>query len=81
LAILKDYRRFRFGRDLVLALHEWVKEDTRKLGEAKIAQVVCHSQLPVKSFYAKYGYLPEGDEFDEDGAPHQKMVARLSLQE
>ncbi|THG92616.1 hypothetical protein EW145_g8652 [Phellinidium pouzarii] len=28
-----------------------------------------------------YGYEPEGPEFEEDGAPHQKMVARLCIPE
>ncbi|KAN0097564.1 Acyl-CoA N-acyltransferase [Tylopilus felleus] len=76
LAVLKAYRQCRFGRDLVLALHRWVKDDAMRTGLQ--AHVVCHSQLPVQGFYAKYGYQPEGDEFDEDGAPHQKMVAYLS---
>lgn len=77
LAVLKPYRQYRFGRDLVLALHRWAKDDAERTG-LQAAQVICHSQLPVKGFYAKYGYQPEGDEFDEDGAPHQKMVAYLS---
>lgn len=80
LVVLKPYRRYRFGRDLVLALHEWVKEDAKHSLDVEIVKVVAHSQIPVIPFYSKYGYLPEGDEFDEDGAPHQKMVAYLSLQ-
>ncbi|KAI6003638.1 acyl-CoA N-acyltransferase [Pisolithus albus] len=80
LAVLQPYRRYRFGRDLVLALHGWVKEDAKCSSDVNMAKVVAHSQIPVKSFYSKYGYLQEGDEFDEDGAPHQKMVTYLSLQ-
>ncbi|KIJ69947.1 hypothetical protein HYDPIDRAFT_121162 [Hydnomerulius pinastri MD-312] len=79
LAVLKLYRQYRFGRDLVLALHQWVKDDAKQTGEMQVAKVVNHSQLPVKAFYSKFGYQSEGDEFDEDGAPHQKMVAYLSL--
>ncbi|KAG8218534.1 acyl-CoA N-acyltransferase [Butyriboletus roseoflavus] len=78
LAVLKPYRQYHFGRDLVLALHRWVIDDAKKDGAMHVARVVCHSQLPVKAFYSKYGYQSEGDEFDEDGAPHQKMVAYLS---
>lgn len=80
LAVLKSYRRHRFGRDLVFALHEWVKEDAKHPSDVEFVKVVAHSQIPVKPFYSKYGYLAEGNEFDEDGAPHQKMVAYLSLQ-
>jgi len=76
LAVLKDYRRYKFGRDLVFALHDWVKLDSKRVGGAK---VVIHSQIPAKGFYAKYGYEPEGEEFDEEGALHQKMVLRLPL--
>ncbi|KAI6163151.1 hypothetical protein EDD17DRAFT_1571463 [Pisolithus thermaeus] len=75
LAVLKPYRRYRFGRDLVLALHGWVKEDAKRSSDVDMAKVVAHSQIPVKQFYSKY------DEFDEDGAPHQKMVAYLSLRQ
>lgn len=53
LAVLKPYREYRFGRDLVLALHRWVKDDAARNGWP-LAKVVCHSQLPVKGFYAKY---------------------------
>jgi len=79
LAVLKHYRRYKFGRDLVLALHDWVKLETTRIGGFDHAEVVTHSQIPVKKFYAKYGYESEGEEFDEDGAPHQKMVLRLPL--
>ncbi|KAJ2970469.1 hypothetical protein NUW54_g12722 [Trametes sanguinea] len=82
LAVLKDYRKYRFGAALVQSLHDHVKADARASGLAgsdAAAKVIAHSQIPVKGFYAKFGYVPEGEEFDEDGAPHQKMVARLSL--
>jgi hypothetical protein len=36
----------------VLALHEWVTTDYQSRGEQS-AKVVCHSQIPVKAFYAK----------------------------
>ncbi|OBZ76550.1 Uncharacterized protein YyaT [Grifola frondosa] len=81
LAVLRDHREHRFGRALVLALHDHVKADAKICGLAPsdTVSVISHSQIPVKGFYAKFGYVPEGEEFDEDGAPHQKMVARLSL--
>jgi len=127
LAVLGEYRHHKFGGKLVLALHNWVKDDARRSGMIDFVKVVCHSQA-VRSdsagavaFYRKYdviimfpedsiwthrcfsslrfGYEEEvtmipvrdpmsfvhnmstyqGELFDEDGAPHQKMVARLSL--
>jgi predicted GNAT family N-acyltransferase len=52
LAILKAHRKHRFGRELMLALHDWVTSDYQSRGEQS-AKVVCHSQIPVKAFYAK----------------------------
>lgn len=52
LAVLKDFRKHHFGRELVLALHKWVATDAQSRGEHS-AKVTCHSQIPVKAFYAK----------------------------
>ncbi|TFK43765.1 acyl-CoA N-acyltransferase [Crucibulum laeve] len=80
LAVLKDYRRYRFGRELVLTLHDWVRQQALQAGDAGPVKIVCHSQIPVKGFYARFRYEAEGDEFDEDGDPHQKMILRMPLQ-
>ncbi|KAK0491312.1 acyl-CoA N-acyltransferase [Armillaria novae-zelandiae] len=83
LAVLDQYRQCKFGRELVLRLHDWVKIDASPMATMPehdvYAIVVSHSQIPVKGFYAKFGYIPEGAEFDEDGEPHQKMVLQLPL--
>ncbi|KAH9060954.1 acyl-CoA N-acyltransferase [Lactarius vividus] len=78
LAVLNDYRKLHLGRELVFALHDWVATDALSRGETS-AKVVSHSQIPAIAFYAKFGYTPEGDQFDEDGAPHQKMVLHLPI--
>jgi len=64
---------------LVLALHEWVKSDALRTALTGSVEIVSHSQIPAKGFYGKLGYQAEGEEFDEDGDPHQKMVLRLPL--
>ncbi|KAJ7774118.1 acyl-CoA N-acyltransferase [Mycena olivaceomarginata] len=79
LAVDKDYRKYKFGRLLVEKLHKWIQEDAKLTNRP--AEVECHSQIPVMGFYAKFGYTPEGEEFDEDGEPHHNMVVRLSLPE
>ncbi|KAG2013331.1 hypothetical protein CC2G_010253 [Coprinopsis cinerea AmutBmut pab1-1] len=79
LAVLKDYRRHRFGHELVSALHAWLKQHALQIGHLGPVEVVCHSQIPVQGFYAKFGYTPQGEPFDEDGDPHQKMVLRMPL--
>ncbi|KAI0089057.1 acyl-CoA N-acyltransferase [Irpex rosettiformis] len=78
LAVLKDYRQYRFGRELVQALEDWVRADAKN-NRLSVAKIHSHSQLYVKPFYAKFGYESEGDEFDEDGAPHQLMVCTVQI--
>ena len=82
LAVLKQYRKFRFGSELVSALHLHViqhEKNAKKLpsptttahataatatdilptsddlsaGNFDVVRVHCHSQIPVKSFYAR----------------------------
>ncbi|KAG2155046.1 acyl-CoA N-acyltransferase [Suillus bovinus] len=87
LAVLQEYRHYKFGRNLVLALHNWAEVHARNSGVTDYVKIVCHSQAAransagAIAFYRKLGYKEEGDLFDEDGEPHQKMVARLSLAE
>ena len=55
LAVLKDYRQYRFGRALVQSLHDFVKSDAKASGSrvSDTVQVIAHSQIPVKGFYGK----------------------------
>ncbi|KAG8927564.1 hypothetical protein FRC01_007248 [Tulasnella sp. 417] len=71
LCVLKEYRSYGFGRDLMDKCHALAAD---KLGTREFQ---LHSQIPVIPFYAKLGYAPVGDQFDEEGAPHQKMVLTL----
>jgi ribosomal protein S18 acetylase RimI-like enzyme len=66
LVVLKEYRHYGFGGNLVLALHNWVKDDARQSGMVDCAKVVCHSQA-VRSdsagavaFYRKYDVINLG---------------------
>lgn len=42
------------------------------------ADSVLDAQTYAKGFYAKFGYVPEGDEFLEDGIPHITMWRRVA---
>lgn len=53
LAVLKDYRKYNFGRALVLTLQEWVRRHALQAGAIGPVKIICHSQLAVKRFYAK----------------------------
>ena len=53
LAVLKDYRAFRFGAALVRALHAHVRADALQAGRRGPVKIVAHSQIPAKGFYSK----------------------------
>ncbi|KAK6903934.1 hypothetical protein I203_107445 [Kwoniella mangroviensis CBS 8507] len=88
LAVDKEYRNYGFGKVLVDGMHKWIKDNEDKLEKGKIVQkeggektikVKCHSQIPAIPFYAKMGYVAQGPEFDEEGAPHQLMIYEVEL--
>ncbi|KAF7352503.1 Glucosamine 6-phosphate N-acetyltransferase [Mycena venus] len=79
LAVDIDYRKHKFGRLLTEKLHKWIQEDAKATNRPAVVE--CHSQIPAMGFYAKFGYTPEGEQFDEDGEPHQNMVVNLPLAE
>lgn len=39
---------------------------------------VLDAQTYARGFYEKFGYVAEGDEFDEDGIPHIRMWRRVA---
>ena len=55
LAVLKDFRKYRFGRALVQSLHDFAKADAKASGSrvSETIKVIAHSQIPVKGFYGK----------------------------
>lgn len=42
--------------------------------------VVLHAQRSAQGFYARAGFVPQGDEFEEAGIAHIEMVRRLEAQ-
>jgi predicted GNAT family N-acyltransferase len=55
----------------------------RKLLEQAAASgleaVYLHAQVPVLGFYARFGFVAEGPEFDEAGIPHRLMRLQLPI--
>lgn len=43
-----------------------------------IDELYLHAQVHVTGFYARYGFVPEGDPFDEAGIPHRLMRRRAA---
>ena len=58
------------GRKLVLEL------EARVVREG-FSKIILHAREVASIFYAKLGYLPQGDLFEEVGIPHQVMTKDL----
>jgi predicted GNAT family N-acyltransferase len=69
-AVLKEYRNRKVGSALVQALLNDIKKQPLSRGKV----VYLHSQLTAMPLYSKYGFLPEGDMFEECNIQHYKMV-------
>ena len=64
-AVLKDYRTRSVGASLLLAALAAV--DQSRL-------IYLHAQVQVVEFYKKYGFAQVGEQFEEAGIQHYKMV-------
>lgn len=65
-AVLKEYRGAGVGQKLVEAVLADLPENANP--------VYLHAQLTAVGLYAKFGFVKVGDEFDEAGIRHFKMV-------
>ena len=70
LAVLSELRGRGVGTEILKRLL-W-EARSRGLHEAYL-----HAQVAAMSFYAKFGFVPEGEEFVEAGIPHRRMRLRL----
>ena len=53
LCVLKEYRSFKFGKDLILASHQAIIDRARAAGIVEELEVSLHSQVYVKGLYTK----------------------------
>lgn len=70
MAVLADWRGKGVGDALLLALIE----QARRLGWRELA---LHAQVSAIGFYARHGFLPYGERFEEAGIDHQSMRSLL----
>nr|MDO8084505.1 GNAT family N-acetyltransferase [Candidatus Sigynarchaeum springense] len=71
MAVERAWRGKGVGKALVLA----ALPIARELGGADL---VAHAQVQALGFYTRAGFSPHGEEFDEDGAPHQLVRVKLT---
>jgi len=67
LAVLKDWR----GRGVGAALFERL---LNLAADAGMQRLEINAQTPAAGFYARYGFTPQGAEFQEAGLPHIRML-------
>jgi predicted GNAT family N-acyltransferase len=70
MAVLRDWR----GRGVGAAILEALMAEAKRRG---LRETYLHAQSHAKAFYARHGYVVEGDEYLEAGIPHIGMRARL----
>ncbi|MGY4384744.1 putative GNAT family N-acyltransferase [Pedobacter sp. UYP24] len=68
-AVLKEYRGKRVGQALVAAALADLPEDAH--------YIYLNAQLDAIGLYAKFGFAAEGDQFEEAGIQHFKMVKKV----
>lgn len=67
MAVLADYRRQGIGGQLLGALIEY--------GKVKgVFEYLLHAQLIAIPFYEKWGFVPQGEIYDEAGILHRNMT-------
>jgi len=74
MAVLSRWRGHGVGALLLLRLIE----EARSQG---MEALYLHGQVPVLGFYARYGFVAEGEEFDEAGIPHRLMRLELTRED
>jgi predicted GNAT family N-acyltransferase len=71
MAVLAEWR----GRGVGTAILRRLLDEAQHRG---LEGVYLHGQLPVVGFYARFGFVAEGPEFDEAGIPHRLMRLRIA---
>lgn len=70
MAVLAEWR----GQGVGAAILRRLLEEAARGG---LESVYLHAQVPVLGFYARFGFVAEGEEFEEANIPHRLMRVRL----
>jgi predicted GNAT family N-acyltransferase len=70
MAVLAGWR----GRGVGALLLQALIDEAQRRG---MTRVVLNAQTHALGFYARFGFVPEGEEYEEAGLPHRTMSRRL----
>ena len=71
MAVAEDRRREGIGVLLLTHAEDWARDQGYRV-------IVLNARLGAEGFYAKFGYLAQGEPFDENSVPHIRMTKRLA---
>lgn len=74
MAIAEDRRGDGIGARLLAHAEAWARDNGYRL-------MVLNARLGAEGFYARFGYLAEGEPFEENTIPHVRMTKSLTLRE
>ncbi len=70
MAVAEDRRRERIGAQLLAHAESWARSEGFRL-------IALNARLGAEGFYERFGYVAEGEPFDENAIPHVRMTKRL----
>lgn len=71
MAVLREWRKLGVGSRMM----ELLMAEARRLHYPRL---VLNAQVSAVPFYARFGFVTRGDEFEEAGIPHLEMVLQLT---
>jgi predicted GNAT family N-acyltransferase len=71
MSVAEDRRGERIGARLLARAEDWARFEGYRT-------IVLHARLGAEGFYARFGYLAEGQPFDENTIPHIRMAKPLA---
>ncbi len=74
-AVLRDFRNRKIGENLLKA----VLNDVANFVDTKGKKIYLHAQLHAVPFYEKFGFIKEGEMFQEANIDHFKMHYELGI--
>ena len=70
MAVAEDRRREEIGARLLAKAEDWASGEGYRT-------IVLNARLGAEGFYAAYGYIAEGEPFEENTVPHVRMTKHL----
>jgi predicted GNAT family N-acyltransferase len=71
MAVVTNQRRAKIGAQLLHCAEDWARQEG-------FCSIILHARVSAQGFYAKFGYVSEGETFEQNTIPHIKMTKRVT---